>query len=161
MQQSVEQRWSKLQGEVSSSTLYWSIQGSLSRTNFSTFQSVSYRRKTNLWHLLCLTTGNNKKLWGLFSVMVCIPFWGTAVGRWRRAHRAERPNELSLKTREPGEERGCQPGETLNLWVSFHPLASLAPWNQHFHDNWSISFCVFMVTKTTGGGKGYFSSFTL
>lgn len=41
MQQSVEQRWSRLQGEESSSTLYWSVRGSLSRTSFSTFQSVS------------------------------------------------------------------------------------------------------------------------
>lgn len=48
MQQSVEQSWSKLHGEVSSSTLYCSVHGSLSRTSFSTFQSVSYKRKTNL-----------------------------------------------------------------------------------------------------------------
>lgn len=45
MQQSVEQSWSKLHGDVSSSTLYCSVQGSLSRTSFSTFQSVSYRKK--------------------------------------------------------------------------------------------------------------------
>lgn len=54
MQQSVEQRWSKLQGEVSSSTLYWSIQGSLSRTSFSTFQSVSYMKGTYLLYPWCL-----------------------------------------------------------------------------------------------------------
>lgn len=48
MQQSVEQSWSKLHGDVSRSTLYCSIQGSLSRTSFSTFQSVSYKRNIDL-----------------------------------------------------------------------------------------------------------------
>lgn len=46
MQQSVEQSWSKLHGDVRSSTLYCSVHGNLSRTSFSTFQSVSWERKT-------------------------------------------------------------------------------------------------------------------
>lgn len=51
MQQSVEQSWSKLHGDVSRSTLYCSIQGSLSRTSFSTFQSVSYKRNVTLFDI--------------------------------------------------------------------------------------------------------------
>lgn len=136
MQQSVEQRWSKLQGEVSSSTLYWSIQGSLSRTSFSTFQSVSYMRGTHLLYPWCLyiqekahnSHANLVLCCNIFSVFMCIPFWGTAVGHWRQVHRAERLNVLSPMKREQVGEQGCQQGEMLNLQVSFHSLASLAPW---------------------------------
>lgn len=42
-------------------------------------------------------------------------------------NRAERLNELSPMKREQVGEQGCQQGEMLNLWVSFHSLASLAP----------------------------------
>lgn len=59
---------------------------------------------------------------------VCIPFWGTAGGHWRRVHRAGRLHVLSPMKRERVGEQGCQQGETLNLQVSFHSLASLAPW---------------------------------
>lgn len=46
MLQSVEHSWSRLHSDVSSSTLYCSVHGSLSRTSFSTFQSVSCTRET-------------------------------------------------------------------------------------------------------------------
>lgn len=47
MQQRVEHSWSRLHGDVSSRTLYCSVHGSLSRTIFSTFQSVSCNGETN------------------------------------------------------------------------------------------------------------------
>lgn len=60
----------------------------------------------------------------------CIPFSGTAVGHWRQARRAERLNGLCPMKREQVGEQGCQQGEMLTLLVSFHSLASLAPWKK-------------------------------
>lgn len=70
--------------------------------------------------------------------MLRIPFWGTAVGHWRRVRRAGRLNVWSLKKRELVGERGCQLGGMWNLWLSFHPLASLGPWNQQLPVSYSM-----------------------
>lgn len=85
-----------------------------------TYRKIQKKMQLNANLVLCST---------IFSVMMCIPFWGTAVGHWRRARRADRLNVLSLKREQVGEQ-GCQQGEMLSPWVSFHSLASLAPWNQ-------------------------------
>lgn len=113
--------------------------GQLVKNQFQHFPiRFLYERNTPLISLMPLHTAkkphnshaNLESRCNVFSVFMCIPFSGTAVGHWRLARRAERLIGLSPKTREQVGEQGCQQGEMLTLLVSFHSLASLAPWKK-------------------------------